>query len=100
MSAVSYAAPDPVQRQRRLPGPGCPRAAATMENAKPPPPPGRFARDAGELGRRQLAAGPFSESVWVWCRSPDAARGGNALEPFPFRLNRNGALDSWFDAFS
>jgi hypothetical protein len=22
------------------------------------------------------------------------------LEPFPFRLNRNGALDSWFDAFS
>ncbi len=46
-----------------------------------------FGQRAGGLVDRSHAAVAISE-------------GSFSLEPFPFRLNRNGALDSLFDAFS
>ena len=46
-----------------------------------------FGQRAGGLVHRSHAAVAISE-------------GSFSLEPFPFRLNRNGALDSLFDAFS
>src|SRR5882757_2020534 len=59
--------------------------------------PGADVRDS--TGLHQTKNGGPGPAVFVSDGLPDEA-GNDSLEPFPFRWNRNGALDSCFNAFS